>query len=119
IESLREAIPLDGYIGKRLVSYLPMAHIAERLTSHYQQAAFGFEVSCCPDPSLVAQYLGEVRPHVFFGVPRVWEKIHAGVTAALAADPEKERPFNEAVEAAMPLVEKIDWGTATEEEVAT
>ncbi len=119
IESLRECIPLDGYIGKRLISYLPMAHIAERLTSHYMQAAVGFEVSCCPDPGLVAQYLGEVRPHVFFGVPRVWEKIHAGVTAALAADPEKAGPFDEAVEAALPIVEKIDWGTATDEEIAT
>ncbi|WP_229022902.1 AMP-dependent synthetase/ligase [Actinomarinicola tropica] len=119
VESLRETIQLGEYVGKRLVSYLPMAHIAERVTSHYQQAMLGFEVSCCPDPSQVAAYAGEVRPNVMFGVPRVWEKIYAGVTAALAADPEKGQKFEEAVAAARPIVEKIDWGTATEEEVAT
>ena len=37
-----------------------------------------------------------------FGVPRVWEKIHAGVVGALAADPEKAKQFDEAVEAAKP-----------------
>ena len=45
-----------------------------------------------------------------FGVPRVWEKLHAGVMGALAADPEKAAQFNGAVEAAKPLVEAIDWG---------
>ena len=119
VESLRETIQLDEYVGKRLVSYLPMAHIAERVVSHYQPAMLGFEVSCCPDPGLFAAYAGEVRPNVMFGVPRVWEKIYAGVTAALAGDPEKAQKFDEAVEAARPIVEKIDWGTATDEEVAT
>jgi long-chain acyl-CoA synthetase len=96
-----------------------MAHIAERMTSHYQQSMLGFEVSCCPDPSLIAQYAGEVKPNVIFGVPRVWEKIYGGVTAALAADPEKAGPFNDAVATALPIVEKMDWGTATDEEIAT
>ena len=35
-------------------------------------------------------------PNIVFGVPRVWEKLYAGVTAALAADPEKAEKFNEA-----------------------
>jgi long-chain acyl-CoA synthetase len=119
VESLKETIALDDFVGKRLVSYLPMAHIAERVTSHYQQAMLGFEVSCCPDPGLFAAYAGEVRPNVMFGVPRVWEKLYAGVSAALAADPEKGQKFEEAVEAARPIVEKMDWGTATDEERAT
>ena len=119
VECLRETIDLTDFVGKRLVSYLPMAHIAERMTSHYQQSALGFEVSCCPEPTLIAQYAGEVRPNIIFGVPRVWEKIYGGVTAALSADPEKAGPFNDAVEAALPIVEKMDWGTATDEEIAT
>ncbi len=105
--------------GKRLVSYLPMAHIAERMVSHYGMALMGYEISTCPDPTLIAQYAGEVKPQQMYGVPRVWEKIHARVTAALAADPEKGQKFAEAVEAARPIALKMAWGTATEEEEAT
>ncbi len=79
VESLRRRFALDHLAGKRLVSYLPMAHIAERMTSHYQQAFVGFEVTTCPDPGQIGAYLREVRPNIVFGVPRVWEKIHAGV----------------------------------------
>ncbi len=119
IESLKDTVGLTYFVGHRLVSYLPMAHIAERITSHYQQAAYGFTVACCPDAGQVAAYLGEVRPTIVFGVPRVWEKIYSGVTAALAADPSKAGPFNEAVEAALPIVEKMELGTATDEETST
>ncbi len=119
VESLTRCIDFDSYAGKRLVSYLPMAHIAERMVSHYQQAFLGYEVTCCPNPGDVAAYAREVKPQLMFGVPRVWEKLYGGVMGALGADPEKAARFNGAVEAAKPLVEAIDWGTATEEQVAT
>jgi long-chain acyl-CoA synthetase len=54
-----------------------------------------------------------------FGVPRVWEKINARVTAALSADPEKGRQFSEAVEAAKPIADRLAFGTATDEDRAT
>lgn len=119
LESLKLALPFDDYVGKRAVSYLPMAHIAERTTSHYAGCFLGYEVTTCPDPSLLSAYLKEVRPEFFFGVPRVFEKMHAGVKAALSLDPEKATQFEEAVAAATPIVEAVDWGTATEEQVAT
>lgn len=119
LECLGEAFEIEDMAGKRIVSYLPMAHIAERMTSHYQTLARGLEVTCCPDPTLFAAYAGEVHPHLMFGVPRVWEKIYSGVQAALAADPEKEKAVREAVEAAGPIAEKITWGTATPEEIET
>ncbi|MCU0268366.1 MAG: AMP-binding protein [Acidimicrobiales bacterium] len=118
-ESLRRCLPFETYVGKRVVSYLPMAHIAERVTSHYSGAFFGYEVTTCPDPTAIATYAREVHPNFMFGVPRVWEKIYAGVNAALAADPEKGRQFNEAVEAAKPIVAAMDWGHATDEQLAT
>jgi long-chain acyl-CoA synthetase len=105
--------------GKKVVSYLPMAHIAERMVSHYSLVMNGIEVSTCPETSLLTTYLGAVRPNIVFGVPRVWEKLHAGVTAALGADPEKSQKFTEALEAAEPIQEKMTWGTATDEEIAT
>ncbi|CAB5067664.1 MAG: AMP-binding protein [Actinobacteria bacterium] len=109
----------DDLVGKKVVSYLPMAHIAERMVSHYMLLGAGIEVSTCPETSLLTAFLGEVHPNIVFGVPRVWEKLYAGVTAALSADPEKAEKFNEAVAAAEPLREKITWGTATEDEIAT
>jgi len=109
----------DQLAGKRMVSYLPMAHIAERMTSHYQGVVSGYEVTTCPDPTKIAEYLRAAKPNIFFGVPRVFEKLYAGVNAALAADPAKRSKFNEAVEAAKPIVEARTWGTATEEQQRT
>jgi long-chain acyl-CoA synthetase len=121
VESLLRCIDWtpDQLVGKRLVSYLPMAHIAERMTSHYQGIVGAYEVTTCPDPSSIAAYLREVGPNIFFGVPRVFEKIYAGVNAALAADAEKAQQFADAVEAAKPIVEARTWGVVTDEQNAT
>lgn len=105
--------------GLRHVSYLPMAHIFERLMGHYYMVAFATTAICCPVTTEVAAYAAEVKPNLFIGVPRVWEKLYAGVNAALSADPEKAKSFNEAVEAAAPIRLKIDAGTATPEEIET
>ena len=119
VECLRRSLPFDTYLGKRVISYLPMAHIAERMTSHYAGAFMGYEVTTCPDPTGVLPYLTHVRPDFVFGVPRVYEKVYAGVNAVLAADPEKAQKFSEALEAAKPIVEAMDWGTATQEQIDT
>jgi long-chain acyl-CoA synthetase len=96
-ESMRRSMhPIDPR-GYRLVSYLPMAHIAERMVSHYQGLAFGYEVTTCPDPSLLGQYLPEVRPQILFGVPRIWEKLHAGVLATAGRDEDLQRALDAAL----------------------
>jgi long-chain acyl-CoA synthetase len=118
-EALRTLMPIEDFAGKRVVSYLPMAHIAERAVSHYQQAVLGYEVTCCPEPGQIAAYCAQVRPHVLFGVPRVWEKIHGGLMAAIGADPDKAKQFEEAVDAARPIALRRSWGTATEEDEKT
>jgi long-chain acyl-CoA synthetase len=98
IESLRLALsfPTDGF---RIVSYLPMAHIAERITSHYSGVSLGYEVTTCPDLHFLASYLNEARPELLFGVPRTYEKIHSGIRAVLAADPAREEVFDRALAA--------------------
>ena len=102
-------------VGFRAVSYLPMAHIAERMTSHYLGAAGRLRGHRpAPSPARSPQYARDVKPEIMFGVPRVWEKIHAGVQAALGADPEKKQKFDEAVAAATPIAERRTLGTATE-----
>ncbi len=106
-------------VGFRAISYLPMAHIAERMSTHYLAVMGGYEVTTCPDPGQIAAYAREVHPQIMFGVPRVWEKVYAGVQAALGADPEKKKSFDDAVAAAIPISERRTLGTATEEDEAT
>jgi long-chain acyl-CoA synthetase len=85
----------DGVIqfpeGARVVSYLPMAHIAERAVGHYLPIVLGHTVTCCPNPREVVAYLPEVRPTWFFAVPRIWEKLKAGLEAAVASEQDPER----------------------------
>jgi len=118
-ESLRLALGDRDLAGKRIVSYLPMAHIAERSTSHYSAVSSGYEVTTCADTNLLADHLKAVRPHLLFGVPRVWEKLRTGVETVLAADPERRERFNDAVVAATTIRAHIAEGTATDEELST
>jgi len=75
----------------KVISWLPNAHIAERAAHHYLPIVFGFEVTTCPDPKQIVAYLPAVRPHWFFAVPRIWEKLKAGLEAMLASQPEEQR----------------------------
>jgi long-subunit acyl-CoA synthetase (AMP-forming) len=77
--------------GDRSVSYLPSAHIADRWAAHYTGMCFGVEVTSVPDPRAVAAALPEVRPTVWGAVPRVWERMHAALEAAIATNPDEER----------------------------
>jgi len=75
----------------KVISWLPMAHIAERASSHYLPMFVGFSTTCCPDPRQVAAYLPEVRPTWFFAVPRIWEKLKAAIEAGIEAEQDAER----------------------------
>jgi long-chain acyl-CoA synthetase len=118
-QSMRDQTDIADFAGKRHVSYLPMAHVMERLLGHYYMIDFATKVYCCPETSQMPAIVRETKPNLFIGVPRVWEKMYAGVNAALAADPEKEQQFNAGVAAALPIMEKMTAGTATDEEIAT
>ncbi len=75
----------------RVISWLPMAHIAERASSHYLPMFVGFATTCCPDPRQVMAYLPEVHPTWFFAVPRIWEKLKAAIEAGIEAEQDAER----------------------------
>jgi long-chain acyl-CoA synthetase len=81
------AFPSDG----RVISWLPMAHIAERACSHYLPMLLGFTTTCCPDPRQVVAYLPEVRPTWFFAVPRIYEKLKAAMEAGIEAEQDEEK----------------------------
>jgi long-chain acyl-CoA synthetase len=97
LESMTRATG-EKVTGWRQISYLPMAHIAERWLTHYLHIGEGTDVTTCPEPTELASYLREVRPEHFLGVPRVWEKLYAGITAAMSADPAKQAAFERALE---------------------
>jgi long-chain acyl-CoA synthetase len=75
--------------GGRILSWLPAAHIADRLLGQYQQICFGHTITCVPDPRTLAEHLVEVRPTFWVAVPRIYEKFRAalenGFTAAQRA----------------------------------
>jgi long-chain acyl-CoA synthetase len=89
VEGLEELIdfPQDG----RVISWLPSAHIAERNAHHYLPIVFGLQITCCEDPRQVLSYLPEVRPSWFFAVPRIWEKLKAGLETMIASQPEEQQ----------------------------
>ena len=66
------------------LSYLPLSHIAEQTASLLMALVFGYQVYFCHDGLQLADYLKEVRPTFFFGVPRVWERFEAGIKGRLA-----------------------------------
>jgi long-chain acyl-CoA synthetase len=78
--------PRDG----RVISWLPHAHIAERNAHHYIPIVYGLQVTCCPHAREILGYLPEVRPAWFFAVPRIWEKLKAGLEAMVAVQPPEQ-----------------------------
>src|SRR5437763_7311726 len=97
--------------GGRVISWLPAAHIAERMAHHYIPTIYAGTVTCCPNPREVLSYLPQVRPTWFFAVPRVWEKLKAGLETMLAAQPEEQRrPMEQALAAAVDRLRRRQRG---------
>jgi long-chain acyl-CoA synthetase len=88
--------PKDG----RVISWLPSAHVAERNAHHYLPIVYGLQITCCEDPRQVLSYLPEVRPSWFFAVPRIWEKLKAGLETMMASQPPEQRELMEGALAA-------------------
>jgi long-chain acyl-CoA synthetase len=105
--------------GARAVSYLPMAHIAERSCTHYLPIMFGFTVTCCPDARKVIEYLPEVRPSWFFAVPRIFEKLKAALEAGMEneEDEEKRKGAKAALELGLKKVRLEQSGEEVPEEL--
>jgi long-chain acyl-CoA synthetase len=101
------------------ISYLPFAHIAERMLGIYIPQFQGGHVHLIGDPALLVGALGEVHPTRFFGVPRVWEKIRTGVSGLLAAetDQDKKAAVEKAMEVGLRYVESRQSGQETSPEL--
>ena len=65
--------------GERLLSFLPLSHIAERMMSDFMPIAVAGETWFARSLTTVAEDLPACRPTAFFAVPRVWEKLRQGI----------------------------------------
>ena len=117
VESVEAIIQFPD--AAKVISWLPAAHIAERAAHHYLPIVYAMTVTCCDNPRDVLSYLPEVRPTWFFAVPRIWEKLKAGLEAMLAGQPDEQRePAQAALQAAIRKVELEQAGEPVPEELA-
>ncbi len=100
--------------GARITSYLPSAHAADRWSSHYNQMVYGVQVTAVPDARQIAAVLPDVRPTVWGGVPRIFEKIASALEAAIAAQPSLQK----AVDVALQKVRLEQAGEPVPDELA-
>jgi long-chain acyl-CoA synthetase len=101
-------------LGGSSVSYLPLAHIAERVLSIYGPLRLRSHTWFCPNPAQAVEYVRQARPTLFFGVPRVWEKVRVGITAKLAAEENERRRkiAQSAVDTGLEVVRRRQRGEA-------
>ncbi|HNU90363.1 MAG TPA: long-chain fatty acid--CoA ligase [Spirochaetota bacterium] len=83
------------------LSFLPLSHSLERTAGYYMAVALGAKVAFAEDVSKLQQNLTEVQPTVMVSVPRIYEKVHAGILAKVADAPGiKKAIFNFAIKTA-------------------
>jgi long-chain acyl-CoA synthetase len=105
--------------GGKVISWLPAAHVAERNAHYYLPVARGLSVHVCPDPRKIAEFLPKVKPTWFFAVPRIFEKLKAGIEATLAGLPDEQRvPAQRGLEALLQKVRAEQTGEEVPAEVA-
>jgi long-chain acyl-CoA synthetase len=79
--ALKEVIKTDAH--DRVLSYLPLAHVAERCLVEGQAIYAGLHVYFAEDLSTFLADLQRARPTFFFSVPRLWVKFQQGVLAKM------------------------------------
>ncbi len=105
--------------GAKVISWLPAAHIAERGAHYYLPVVKGVEVTICADPRKIIEFLPKVRPTWFFAVPRVWEKLKAGLETMIDNLPDEQSgPAKQGLEAAIAKVRAEQAGEDVPEAVA-
>ncbi|MBW3619460.1 MAG: AMP-binding protein [Actinobacteria bacterium] len=85
--SMRKIIETEGRLpdgappnpSDQILTYLPLCHVAERIFSTWTMVATGCVLNFAESIETVQTNLREVQPTLFFAVPRIWEKLHAGV----------------------------------------
>ncbi|WP_040808548.1 fatty acid--CoA ligase FadD11 [Nocardia concava] len=77
--------------GDRITSFLPTAHMADRVTNLYLHQYFGTQITVVPDRTQLPAALADVHPTIWGAVPRVWEKLKAAVEYSVTAETDPAR----------------------------
>jgi long-subunit acyl-CoA synthetase (AMP-forming) len=85
VVSIKHTLELADADEDVTISYLPLAHIAERMAGHVLHVENGHKLYFSEDLAHLAPNVGELRPTFMFGVPRIWEKFQQAVQKQLAA----------------------------------
>jgi long-subunit acyl-CoA synthetase (AMP-forming) len=93
----------------RLISYLPCAHVADRTVSHYLGMVSGASITDVDDPKAVFAGLADARPTSWLAVPRIWEKLKAGLEAKGLTDPAALPAEARAATRAQLGLDRADW----------
>lgn len=88
--------------GDRITSFLPTAHMADRVTALYLHQYYGTQITVVPDRTQLPAALADVHPTIWGAVPRVWEKLKAAVefSAASETDPTRKAGLQWALDVA-------------------
>jgi long-chain acyl-CoA synthetase len=84
VEMMNQRAPVAP--GDRVVSYLPLAHCTSQWLTQWQPVVSATSTYFCADPADLVATLREVRPTQLLGVPRVWEKLHAGLAGGTSLE---------------------------------
>ncbi len=94
ISSNQARASLDFVFGPTdaLISFLPLSHVTARALD-YVMYSYGVQVAYCSKFDKLPEAMRQIRPTVFVGVPRVFEKIHQEAERRAALSPVKKRLF--------------------------
>lgn len=103
--AITERLGLDA--GTTHLSYLPLCHVAEQMTTLMAPVYLGSQINFGESIRTVQEDLREVAPNMFLGVPRIWEKLHSSIhIRMLETGGFRRRLFEWAYRACEPLAEK-------------
>lgn len=118
VAGIQDLISFEAGVSK-VISWLPAAHIAERGAHYYLPVISGAQITICPNPREIVGFLPQVQPSWFFAVPRIFEKLKAGIEAMIEGKPEDEKAAaREALSAAVQKVRLEQRGEEVPEDLA-
>lgn len=71
--------------GDRYVSWLPLAHVFGQALDNHYWIRYALHLYSCDNPLMVVDDAKEIQPHLFIGVPRIYEKIYSTLSAVIAS----------------------------------
>ncbi|HJQ07147.1 MAG TPA: AMP-dependent synthetase/ligase [Nocardioides sp.] len=96
----------------RGTSYLPFAHVADRWATYYGSLVTGCQTTFVDSPQNIIASLGDAKPTVWGGVPRIWEKLKAGLEAKGITDPGALDAETRAAVLALLGLDEVRWSVS-------